>query len=716
MAITGSYSTSTGVAFNLIATYSYTQNTSANTSDVTVKLYLRHNTLYASALSGSYLSVAGNKVSYSKSISYSGNTEIDTLLATKTVTVKHGSDGKGTCAIKGTFVLNGSYSGKSIGTLTLSKTLTLKTIPRSSSISVASSINTGSSLKITIKPSDNSFKHKIRFIVDSTNKYTSGFIVAGTTSYSYTIPHSWSPNKSSKTMTIRLYTYDSSGTLIATKDTPTTINVPENIIPSVSSIKTSLSSGLDGKYIQGKSKVTLTVSATPGSGSELTHYYYKGKNISGTATSYTGTSSSKTSSIIQSSGTVTYQVRVKDARGRYSDWESVSIYVYTYSTPQITSIKAQRCLSDGTLDNNGTCAKVTVKTTHSNIDGSNTGKVVLTNNKDSLSTQVISSTQASNAYSGVYGSGFDIDSTYTISATITDEYGATHTLSATLTAAQRTLNIGKYGNGLAIGKLSMVENKSDTPKFECNWDATFLDDVRIKHSSSRCFEFIRTGISDDVDNDGVDETADIQGQLYISDNGGVTCRRRYSVDNGESYTVQGYWQLRNEDMYINNPLTVSGQVITNTRFGFGGTYSDHNFNIYGQWADGANHDILVRGTDGLSMGLGWTGGDSYQTSLDIRPKSVSIRGETTVQGFRVPEIQKGSVSIVPSAANTPTAKIVTFDKQFSGTPAVVANPLTGVPGTVVLGVAAANPNESQVTIYLTRTNTTSTGVQWIAIH
>lgn len=720
MATTGSYSTSTGVAFNLVATYSYTQDTSANTSTVTVKLYLRHSTLYATALSGSYLSVAGNKTSYSKSISYSGSTVIDTLLATKTVTVKHSSDGKGSCAIKGTFVLNGTYSGQSIGTLTLSKTLTLQTIPRSSSLSVGSSVNTGSSLKVTIGPSDSSFKHKVRFYVDGTTKYTSDFISAGTTSYSYTIPHSWSPDKSSKSMTVRLYTYNSSGTLIASTDKITIINVPESVVPAISSVGVTLSSGLSGNYVQGKSKVKLTVTATAGSGSTLTYYYYKGVNISGNNTSYTGTSASQTSSTILSSGTLTYQVRVKDARGRYSAWVSKSIYVYPYTTPKITYIKAQRCLANGTLDNNGTYSKVTVKTSHSSINGANIGKVVLSNNKNTTSTQVISSAQASNTYSGVYSSGFNVDSSYTISATITDGYGATHTLSTTLTAAQRTLNVAKYGNGLAIGKLSMVTEKSETPRFECNWDATFLDDVRIKHSSSRCFEVIRTGIADDIDNDGANETADIQGQLYISDNGGVTCRRRYSTDDGDSYTAQGYWQLRNEDMYVSEPLTVAGVIKTGTNFGFYGNYDDRNFNIYGQWADGDNHDILVRGSDGLTTAIGWTGSGSdnkdYETVLDIRPKKVNIRGETTVQGFRVPEIQKGSVSITPSAANTPTAKIVTFSKEFSGTPSVVTNPLTGAPGTVVTGCCAANPSTTQVTIYLTRTNVTGTGIQWIAVN
>lgn len=571
MAITGSYTTDTGVNFNLVANYSYTQNTSTNKSEVTVKLYLRHKSLYASALSGSYLSVAGNKSSYSKTISYSSNTLIDTLLATKTVTVEHGSDGKGSCAIKATFVLNGTYGGKSISTLTLSNTLTLKTIPRSSSLSVASSINTGSSLNVTITPSDTSFKHKIAFIVDNVTKYTSGFIAAGTTSYSYPIPHSWSEDKPSKAMIVRLYTYNSSETLIATIDGNTTINVPTNIVPTITSVTPTLSFGLDGNYVQGKSKVTLTVNAKPGDGSKLVDYYFEGKNISGTDASYTGTSASQTSGIIQSPGNTTYKVRVKDARGRYSEWSSVDIMVQPYGVPIISSINAQRCLSDGTLDNNGTYAYVTIKTTHSSVNDANTVTVTLRNSKDNYATskQIISSTAGTNTYSGIYSSGFAIDSDYTIEATIIDEYGATDVLSVSLKAAQRSLNIAKYGNGVAIGGMSTVVDRSEAGKFECNWDT------------------------------------EIKARLTAS------------------------------DMYL---------------------------------------------------------------------------GE-----FHIPEMLHGNINITPSAANTPTSKVVTFSKEFSGNPDVVATGHTSVPGTTLLGIGVASHSTTDCTIWLTRTNTTDTTVSWIAM-
>ena len=521
----------------------------------------------------------------------------------------------------------------------VSKTTTIK-VPYST-LSLPTSASTGASLTATIglTNSGTSYRHRIKYVIDGSTKLTTalGDIAAGATSYSYTIPHTWLTTAETATMTVYLYTYNSSysNDYIAVVSKTVKLTVPSNIVPSITSVTPTIIDGFNGKYIYGESKIQLAVTAKSNGGSDISSYIYKGANISGTSSSYTGTGSTHTSSVIQARGTQEYTVQVKDKRGRPSDVKTTSIIVYEYAAPKITSITAQRCLQDGTLDSDGTYAKVTIKTTHSNLDGANTAKVVLRNNKDNTTKQIISSTEATNTYTGVYGGGFDIDTAYTITAVVTDSRNQSHTLSATLQAVQRTLNIARYGNGLAIGKLSIVETKSETPKFECNWDATFLDDVRIKHTNSRCFEVIRTGMADDIDNDGVNETADIQGQFYISDNGGVTCRRRYSTDNGSSYTAQGYWQLRNEDMYISDTLTVTGAITTNTRFGFNGAYNDHNFNIYGQWADGSNHDILVRNTDGVTMGLGWTGsgsdGKSYETTLDIRPKKVNIRGATHFQ-------------------------------------------------------------------------------------
>jgi hypothetical protein len=119
----------------LQADYSYTQNTTANTTTVTVILKLaNHYALYASAMSGSYISVGGSKTNYSKTISYGGTTTTTTELTRKTVTVTHSSDGSATCNISGSFVMNGTYRNSPVGTMTVSQTITLPKIARSSGV------------------------------------------------------------------------------------------------------------------------------------------------------------------------------------------------------------------------------------------------------------------------------------------------------------------------------------------------------------------------------------------------------------------------------------------------------------------------------------------------------------------------------------------------------------------------------------------------------
>lgn len=74
----------------------------------------------------------------------------------------------------------------------------------------------------------------------------------------------------------------------------------------------------------------------------------------------------------------------------------------------------------------------------------------------------------------------------------------------------------------------------------------------------------------------------------------------------------------------------------------------------------------------------------------------------------------GRVAITPTA-NTPTSRAVTFPKAFSYTPAISVSALTTVPYTTVRGVSFADPSTTGFTAYVTRTNTTSTSLDWIAV-
>lgn len=457
----------------LQADYSYTQNTSANTSTVTVILKLvGHYALYASALNGSYISVGGSKANYSKSISYGGASTTSTELTRKTVTVSHNSDGTATCNISGTFVMNGTYRGSYVGTMSVNQTITLPKIARASGLNLGSSMNTGSALSGTISPSSSSFNHKIELKIGSTVKDTISLAV-GTNSFSYTIPHSWFPSSTSGTITVVLHTYNGTS-LVASTSKNVVANVPTSVVPSVSAFTAAIASnGLSGLYVQGKTTAKLTATATAGSGSSIKSYTYTGPNISATTTA-----NNATTGVIQSSGTLVYTVQVQDTRGRTAS-RQVSISVQPYAPPTIGPVAVQRCDANGNITQSGTYARYTVNSSYSSIGGKNTRTVTVaysSNNGSSYSaeTTLQSATDTASTKTGTYGGGaFALANTYVIRFTIKDAYGATSTITAPLMSAARPINIRSNGKGVAIGGMSTKD------EFEVSMPADFNSRVNI---------------------------------------------------------------------------------------------------------------------------------------------------------------------------------------------------------------------------------------------
>lgn len=462
----------------LQADYSYTQNTTANTSSVTVILKLaNHYALYSSALSGSYISVGGNKTNYSKSISYGGSTTTTTELTRKTVTITHKSDGTATCNISGTFVMNGTYRGSSVGTMSVSQTITLPKIARSSSFTISSSVNTGSALSGTVTPSSDSFNHKIQLKIGSTVKDTISLAV-GTKTFSYTIPHTWFPSSTSGTVTAVLQTYNGT-TLVATTSKNVTANVPTSVAPSVSAFTAAIAaSGLGGLYVQGKTTAKLTATAASSGGATIKSYTYSGPNVTASANSTTVTANTITTAAIKSSGTLTYTVKVQDSRGRTAS-RNVTISVQAYSNPTIGPVAVQRCDANGNISQSGTYARYTVNSSYASVGGKNTRTVTVaysSNNGTSYSaeTTLQAATDTASTKTGTYGGGaFALASTYILRFTIKDAYGATKTVTAPLQSAARPINIRSNGLGVAIGGMSTKN------AFEVSMPADFNSSVNI---------------------------------------------------------------------------------------------------------------------------------------------------------------------------------------------------------------------------------------------
>lgn len=88
---------------------------------------------------------------------------------------------------------------------------------------------------------------------------------------------------------------------------------------------------------------------------------------------------------------------------------------------------------------------------------------------------------------------------------------------------------------------------------------------------------------------------------------------------------------------------------------------------------------------------------------DISAKTITARN-----------IQCGQISIIPTA-DTPSYMDVTFDKTFPSAPQVVVTPESTVAGTTLKGWAATNITTTGFRAWVTRANTTTTTLHWIAI-
>ncbi|GGS97047.1 hypothetical protein [Streptomyces violaceus] len=94
--------------------------------------------------------------------------------------------------------------------------------------------------------------------------------------------------------------------------------------------------------------------------------------------------------------------------------------------------------------------------------------------------------------------------------------------------------------------------------------------------------------------------------------------------------------------------------------------------------------------------------------------SVDPNGNTDIEGIlSAGNIATGRVTITP-VANTPTSVAVTGLSLKGTTIRIVATAATSVPGTSVTGVGVTNQSATGFTVWVTRTNTNTTFVDWIA--
>lgn len=398
-------------------------------------------------------SVTVNGTKYSGTNTVGVNNNATKTLASGRTTVAHNSDGTKTFSYSFSQEFAITFSGSSIGTKSGSGTGTLTTIPRATTPTLsASSANMGASVTINTPRASSNFTHDLAY-----NFAGSGWVSIATgvaTSRAWTVPDLATriPNATSGVMTIRCITKNGS-TTIGTKTVLLTVKVPTSVVPTISAVSLAeATAGLAaqfGAFIQNKSKVKVTITASGAKGSTI-------KSYSTTFLGLTHTGSSWTSGLLTRSGTLSMVTKVTDSRGRTAS-KTTTLTVLAYTKPKVTEFEVRRVNSDGLADSEGERASFSYAYSVASLGGKNTAAMIITYKR---STDTDWSASILNG-SSLEGSGlvlssvnFPTDYQYDLRIQVTDWFGATSTYTAVLPSGAVILDIRADGLGIAFGKTS----------------------------------------------------------------------------------------------------------------------------------------------------------------------------------------------------------------------------------------------------------------------
>lgn len=364
--------------------WSASADNDANVSkNVTAKLYVRKDntdTALTVATQGTWkYSLTINGSTASGSVQKSVLTDW-VLVATKTIgSISHNSDGTKSITISGsvTAPTETNFEGH---VTSGSGTAKLDTIPRASTITSVAAVTLGNKCSLKWTPASASFRYKLKFALGSWSYTTEAIHPNKTTAYTYTgytIPLDVAEQLTSTisgTMTVTLYTYSNSAATAQVGEANSAafvVTVPNNsstkptVTLTVSPVH-SLPTAFNGLFVQGKSKVKGTISATGKYGASMRSYSMK---VGGT--SY-GSSSSYTSGYLASYGSSIVYGYATDSRG-FTGSTAKSISVIAYSKPKILPVSGQskvvaaRCDSNGNLSDSGTYLKIKAKRSYSPV-------------------------------------------------------------------------------------------------------------------------------------------------------------------------------------------------------------------------------------------------------------------------------------------------------------------------------------------------------------
>ncbi|MDR1564869.1 MAG: DUF859 domain-containing protein [Oscillospiraceae bacterium] len=467
MAVSNNFTTNNSYIIYYIECITNSQNIANNTSNVTAKVWCkRTNTGYTTYGTGTcYCTINGTQ--YSASITSNQKiTSTAIALFTKTLDIPHNADGTKSLSISARI----DHSQFSSSPQIQSTSFTLTTIPRASTISnitpASVEVNGSNGVTVNINRASSSFTHDVKMTIGTVQVYSTTNVA---TSISVSpIPMSWLnnlPNATSGTVTATVTTKSGNSTIGSTTST-FVVTVPQNVVPSAGTLTVSrVNNDVPEAWkilVQGKSQIRMILSGANGSyGGTIKTQELKCDN-------FTATTTDATTGVLMNAGTVTTSWIVKDSRNRATQGTAVNHTVWPYQSPYIVTRISQRCLQNGTLDDNGTYVKCTAGVLYSDCNGNNQLQCKVYY-KETGTTNWDNGIAFTNGNSVVTGGGnIDPNKSYDIKYEIIDQFYTVQTWDLVSTSFS-TVDYRIGGKGIAFGKAS------ESDGFDCGMPANFTD-------------------------------------------------------------------------------------------------------------------------------------------------------------------------------------------------------------------------------------------------
>lgn len=379
-------------------------------------------------------------------------------IGTHDVDIYHNADGTKSFSASASATFNMNFNGW-VGSVGVSVSGTLNTIPRASTVSVSGTLTTGNTITINTNRASGSFTHTIRMNYGYQDIET--FTGVGGSVQSKLPTDKYAPmctDRDSRGLWIYCKTFNG-GTQIGSETmTSVTLKVADSVKPTISSVSVVDDSGYYSKYggyVQGKSELRATIQAAGAYGStiESVTSTINGRSITGTSIGI-GT--------VDVSGSTQLTTTVTDSRGRKAS-KATTLNFLAYSAPKFTSVTATRT---PTSESSTVRLALRGSTTNLGNKNTNTATVTIERRQQGQSTW----TQVNSANRGVsWDYTYDMtnmtsDMPWEVRVTATDQLGTGTRTIISVATDEPILDFKADGTGVAVGTIAM-----DPETFDIGW-------------------------------------------------------------------------------------------------------------------------------------------------------------------------------------------------------------------------------------------------------